>query len=97
MISDPPLTSLEVCGTKTVTDSEWILIGGPIKGSYIGKGKNSQDLFFEYISDFGVYVEDPCQAVDNLMNINFDPSNKTVKDLRYHDGTESYFWLPTVC
>jgi len=42
-------------------------------------------------------IEDPCQAFDNKLNINLDPSNKTVKDLKYHLGTDSQFWLPKVC
>jgi hypothetical protein len=33
-------------------------VGGPIKGFYIVK--NREDEVYDYISDFGVYVEDPC-------------------------------------
>jgi len=51
--------------------SRWILIGGPIKGSYVVK--KGLDAVYDYISDFGVIVEDPCQAVDNTLNINMDP------------------------
>jgi len=51
--------------------SGWIFIGGPIKGSYVVK--NGLDAVYDYISDFGVIVEDPCQAVDNTLNINMDP------------------------
>ena len=40
-----------------------------------------------------MYVEDPCQPVDNKLNINLSPTNTTVKDLKYHDGTDSQFWL----
>ena len=79
-------TSL-VCGKETGTSSGWMPIGGPIKGFYVSK--NGEDLAFDYISDFGVYVEDPCQAVDDMMNIDSDPQNKTVKDLKYHAGTDS--------
>jgi len=43
--------------------SGWMPVGGPIKGSYIVK--NGEDSYYDFISDFGVYVEDPCQAVDN--------------------------------
>ena len=46
-------------------------VGGPIKGFYLVI--NGQDNKFEYISDFGVYVEDPCQAVDDKMNIYSKP------------------------
>ena len=58
-------------GTETDMASRWILIGGPIKGSYVVK--NGLDAVYDYISDFGVIVEDPCQAVDNTLNINMDP------------------------
>ena len=70
-------------------------VGGPIKGSYVVK--NGEDEMYDYISDFGLYVQDPCQAFDNKLNINMDPTNKTVKDLKYHDGTDSQFWLPNHC
>ena len=40
-----------------------------------------------------MYVEDPCQPVDNKLNINLSPTNTTVKDLKYHNGTDSQFWL----
>ena len=72
--------------------SGYISIGGPIKGSYAIK--NGEDESYDYISDFGVRVEDPCQAVDNKRSINLDPRNTTIKDLKYHDGTDSHFWLP---
>jgi hypothetical protein len=48
-------------------------IGGPIKGSYIEKIPDNKDEVYDYINDFGMYVEDPCQAIDNLLNINSDP------------------------
>ena len=71
-------------------------VGGPIKGSYIVK--NGADYEYDYISDFGVYVEDPCQAVnDTTQNIDLDPTHTSVKDLKYHDGTDSPFWLAHVC
>jgi len=60
-----------VCGTDRETSSEWIAIGGPIKGAYLVK--NDEDDYYDYISDFGFYVEDPCQASDNKLNINLDP------------------------
>jgi len=84
-----------VCGTETSKASEWISMGGPIKGSYIIK--NGQVDVYDYISDFGMYVEDPCQAKDNELNINLNPTKRTVKDLRYHGGTDSEFWLTSVC
>jgi hypothetical protein len=46
-------------------------VGGPIKGSYIIK--NGEDEWEDYISDFGVYVDDPCQAVDDKENIYSNP------------------------
>jgi len=46
-------------------------IYGPIKGSFVVK--NGQDAKYDYISDFGVYVEDPCQVFDNKLNISLDP------------------------
>ena len=84
-----------VCGTQTDESSGWVPVVGPIKGSFIVK--NGADAEFDYISDFGVFVQDPCQAFDNKLNINLNPSNRTVKDLKYHDGTDSQFWLPKVC
>ena len=77
------------------TSSEWISVGGPIKGSYAKK--NGEDEYYDYIVDFGLRVEDPCQALDDTLNINFSPSHTTVKDLRYHEGTDSQFWLRSVC
>ena len=87
--------SLPVCGTETDTSSGWIPVGGPIKGSYVTK--NSTDAQYDYISDFGFYVEDPCQAFDNKLNINLNPTKRTVKDLKHHDGTDSQFWLANIC
>ena len=85
-----------MCGTNTTNSSGWIPVGGPIKGSYVVK--NGTDInYYDYISDFGFYVEDPCQAFDNNLNINLNPINRTVKDMKYHDGTNSTFWLPNIC
>jgi hypothetical protein len=71
-------------------------VGGPIKGSYIVK--NGEDSYYDFISDFGVYVEDPCQAVDNTtQKIGLKPTHTSIKDLKYHAGTDSQFWLPHVC
>jgi hypothetical protein len=84
-----------VCGTETETSSGWIFVGGPIKGSYAVK--NGTDNRYDYISDFGFYVEDPCQAFDNNLNINLNPTQRTVKDLKYHDGTDSQLWLTNIC
>jgi len=87
-------TSL-VCGTETSISSEWMLVGGPIKGSY--GLKNGKDDFYDYIGDFGLYVQDPCQVFDDKLKINLDPTNKIVKDLKFHDGIDSQFWLPNTC
>ena len=65
----PPSTSL-VCGTETGNWSEWISLGGPVKGSFVVKLNQNVDL----ISDFGMYVDDPCQIVNNVsLQINVDP------------------------
>ena len=56
-------SSLTVCGTETDTSTGWISVGGPIKGSYVVK--DGQNSIYDFISDFGFYVEDPCQAFDN--------------------------------
>ena len=85
----------DVCGTQGDSSSEWIFVGGPIKGSYVVK--DGEDLRNDFITDFGVYVEDPCQAADNKRSINLNPASTTVKDLKHHNGTESQFWLPNVC
>ena len=85
----------DVFGVESGTSTEWIIVGGPIKGSYAVK--NGQDKVYDYISDFGVRVEDPCQAVDDKLNINLSPSYTTVKDLKYHNGTDSHFWLRNTC
>jgi hypothetical protein len=67
-----------------------------MKGSFLVK--NGEDITYDYISDFGFYVEDPCQAFDDqTLNINLDPRNTTVEDLKFHKGTNSEFWLPYVC
>jgi hypothetical protein len=87
--------TLDVCGVISGISSEWIFLGGPIKGSYVIK--SNEDVVNDYISDFGMRVGDPCQIVDNSMKINLNPTNRTVKDLKYHDGTDSHFWLPSVC
>ena len=84
-----------VCGTETETSSGWLPVGGPIKGSYVVK--NGTDDIYDYISDFGMQVQDPCKAFDNKLNIFLNPTNRTFKDLKYHDGTDSQFWLPKVC
>ena len=55
--------------------------------------KNGAEKNYDFISDFGFYVEDPCQAFDNKLNINLNPTSRTVKDLKYHDGPDSQFWL----
>ena len=89
-----------MCGRKGDSSSEWTSIGGPIKGSYAVKAPvdTSNDLGgYDYISDFGMRVEDPCQAVDNNLKIHLTPTSTTVKDLKYHDGTDSKFWLAEVC
>ena len=85
-----------MCGTDTGTSSGWLPVGGPIKGFYIVK--NGEDNSYDYISDFGVYVEDPCQAVDKTtQKIGLNPTHTSIKDLRYHAGTNSPFWLAKVC
>jgi len=84
-----------VSGLKTDTKSEYVLVGGPIKGSYVIK--NGEDVTYDYISDFGVRVEDPCQAVDNKQNMFLSPGYSTSKDFRYHVGTDSQFWLQKIC
>ena len=48
--------------------------------------KDGEDVRQDYISDFGMRVEDPCQAFDNHLNINLNPNKRTVKDLRFHKG-----------
>jgi hypothetical protein len=76
-------------------------MGGPIKGSYAIKYKPSSitehNNYQDYISNFGVYVEDPCQAIDNKRKITLTPGYTTSRDLKYHEGTDSTFWLRTVC
>ena len=84
-----------ICGKKTERSSDWTSLGGPVKGSYVVK--NGSDDYYDYVSDFGMYVEDPCQAVDDKLNINLDPRNRIVKDLKYHNGTDSEFWLLNEC
>ena len=92
---EKPALSSTVCGTETEASSGWMSVGGPIKGSYVVK--DGTDDIYDYISDFGMQVQDPCKAFDNKLNINLNPTNRTFKDLKYHDGTDSQFWLPKVC
>ena len=67
-------------------------MGGPIKGSYaINYIPLAKDNLQDYISNFGVYVEDPCQAVDNKRKITLTPGYTTSRDLKYHEGTDSTF------
>jgi hypothetical protein len=75
--------------------SRFITLGGPIKGSYAIQ--NGECYRYDYITNFGMRVEDPCKVIDNKYNINFSPNYVTVKDLRYHEGTDSHFWLPNTC
>jgi hypothetical protein len=82
-----------ICGIQTYDASGWIEVGGPIKGSYAVR--NHTDWLYDCITDFGIRVEDPCQAIDNDLKINLNPRNATVKDLKYHLGTDSRFWLTT--
>jgi len=84
-----------VCGNSTGISSQWNFVGGPIKGSYIIK--SNEDILYDYISHFGMRVGDPCQIIDDNVKINLNPRNTTTKDLKYHDGTDSHFWLPNVC
>jgi len=71
-------------------------VGGPIKG--FSMVKNGEEGLYEYISDFNVFVEDPCQAVDNtFQKIGLNPKHTSIKDLKYHAGTDSPFWLTKVC
>ena len=50
----------DVCGTKTSIESEWISVKGPVKGSYAII--NTTDTYYDYVSDFGMRVDDPCKA-----------------------------------
>jgi len=65
----------------------WISIGGPVKGSYMVR--EGKDL----VTDWGLRVDDPCKAVDNLERISMKISHTAYRDLRYHDGTNSTYWL----
>jgi len=69
-----------VCGILTDISSEWIFIGGPIKGSYGIKG--NEDRSYDYISHFGMRVADPCRIIDNNLKIYLDPRKTSAKDLR---------------
>jgi len=84
-----------VCGNEAGNSFGWIPIGGPIKGSYAVK--DGEDGLNDYISDFGLFVEDPCQAVDNIKNIDLSPTQMSVKDLKFHECTNSTFWLTKIC
>jgi len=85
-----------VSGRETDTSSGWMPLGGPIKGFFLVI--NGKDSYYDYISNFGVYVQDPCQAVDDItQKISLNPTQTSIKDLKYHAGTDSAFWLNTVC
>jgi hypothetical protein len=88
-----PTEGSNICGIETDAQSGWIVLGGPIKGSYVIQ--TDADSYYDYINDFGIRVEDPCQAIDNDKNINLNPRNAMKKDLKYHAGTDSRFWLTT--
>jgi len=96
--SSVSIATSDSCGIETDTFSEWISVGGPIKGSFAITYKPViLDAIQDYISNFGVYVEDPCQAIDNNRKITLTPGYLTSRDLKYHEGTNSTFWLRTVC
>lgn len=84
-----------VCGTDGQDASPWISLGGPVKGSYlIVDGK---DAGSEYVSDFGLRVDDPCKAHDDAKNIIFTADKTIAKDLKFHEGTDSDYWLRHEC
>ena len=84
-----------MCGIETDISSEWIFVGGPIKGSYVIKV--NKDRIYDYISHFGMRIEDPCRIIDNNQKIYLNPRKVSTKDLRHHDGYDSTFWLKSVC
>ena len=53
-----------MCGLETEKSSGWFSIRGPIKGSFAFVN-NTADAFYDYVTEFGMRVDDPCQAVDN--------------------------------
>ena len=65
----------------------WISIGGPVKGSIWASNGSTG------FRTLGLRVDDPCKAVDNLERISMKTSHTAYRDLRYHDGTNSTFWL----
>jgi hypothetical protein len=85
-----------VCGTKNTEEkSTWKNIGGPLKGSYaVISAKNDYN---EFVSDFGMRVADPCKAHDDSKNIDLTPESTTIKDLKFHEGTDSKLWLRHEC
>jgi hypothetical protein len=71
-----------VCGRETDEKSTWLTIGGPLKGAYAVIDFNH--LFIEFVSDFGIRVDDPCKAHDDTENIYLNPEQTTFKDLKFH-------------
>ena len=81
-----------MCGTKNNEErSFWVTVGGPIKGSFAITYRS--DLLNNFVSDIGVRVDDPCKAHDDNTHIQLSPAKTAVKDLKFHDGTDSEFWL----
>ena len=42
-------------------------------------------------------MDDPCKAHDDSKNIFFSAEKTTVKDLKFHEGTDSNYWLKHEC
>ena len=73
----------DVCGTKNNEhESTWLTIGGPLKGNYAVI--NFTDTATEYVSDYGMRVDDPCKAHDDTKYIYLTSDQTTVKDLKFH-------------
>ena len=85
-----------MCGTKNNEErASWVTVGGPVKGSFAIT--DSIDYFNYFVSDIGVRVDDPCKAHDDNIDIQLTPAKTAVKDLKFHDGTDSVFWLRHEC
>ena len=45
------------------------------------------------MSEWGVQVDDPCKAEDTRIAINITRGQQAERDLKYHSGTDSDYWL----
>ena len=82
-------TNSNIVGTASSFKSPEISIGGPVKGSYAVIQYATH--YYEYVREWGFRVEDPCKTPFN--GTTFYVTKTHERDLQYHTGTDSAYWL----